>query len=298
MRVGASVLPGLVVLMLMGVASACILGCQTTNPKEELFSDNALTTPPKKPCSADGSPGAGTSPGGTAVRHSKSGASQLDAVQGDHDKVRRLCVAVCRENLQDEEQGKWRMVRSFGGYCSPASCVPHTSDASHVEQTCARIIVDLTQGQDGWGGVAWLASGWMPVTNGPNLHQLLGMDPADSKHGIRLCFSARSLGKKPVTIIGKVGGQITTGNYPDSLLPAAESGVLQLGPEWATYSIDLSRKDLSCMQSAFCVVVGLYEGNPKARIEFLVRDVYFQRYQRGHGRGGIESPVQDALTNE
>lgn len=142
-------------------------------------------------------------------------------------------------------------------------------------KTCVRVRFNLEG--SGWRGVYWLAAGWKPVRRGPNLFELLGIDPNDKGMGVRLVFHARS--DKGAGVQFKVGG-IREGEYPDSLSWPVESEWIQLSPQWTRYSLDLSSRDLSCVQGGFCFVANDTHNTAK-EIEFLIDEVYFEAFVIG-----------------
>jgi len=127
----------------------------------------------------------------------------------------------------------------------------------HSGQTCLRFEY---AGADEWAGVVWQdpPDDWGDVPGGWNL--------TGAK---KLTFWAR----------GQKGGEIVTfkfgvlgpdKKYPDSALGSLDAVVLT--PNWKQYSIDLSKKDLSCVKTGFAwTLTG--QGSP---VVFYLDDILFE----------------------
>jgi len=72
----------------------------------------------------------------------------------------------------------------------------------------------------------------------------------------------------------KVGGIGPDKRYPDSIQPAATTGVVSLTPAWQQYSIDLSGKDLHHVIGGFCWVTNTNQ-NPNGATIYL-DDIQFE----------------------
>lgn len=117
------------------------------------------------------------------------------------------------------------------------------TDNPHSEPTCIKIAYSAARSQGkGWAGIYWQ----YPDSNwGDN------PDGRDLTGATKLTFWARGeKGEEKAEF--KVGG--ITGKYPDTIQPAASTGVIILSDKWQQYTIDLADKDLSHIIGGFCWV--------------------------------------------
>ena len=116
----------------------------------------------------------------------------------------------------------------------------HDASSPHSGDTAIRIdySAQASQGQQ-WAGIYWQspAYNWGDRTGGFDLE---GAD--------RLSFWAKGAegGEKIEFFVGGIQGP-----YPDSIQPAASTGVITLSTDWQEYAIDLSNYDLSHVIGGF-----------------------------------------------
>ena len=117
------------------------------------------------------------------------------------------------------------------------------TDNPHSDPICIKIAYSAAKSQgEGWAGIYWQHpdSNWGDKIGG---YDLTG--------ATKLTFWAKGEkgGEKAEF---KVGG--ITGDYPDSLQPAATTRVVSLSDNWQKFTINLAGKDLSHIIGGFCWV--------------------------------------------
>lgn len=132
------------------------------------------------------------------------------------------------------------------------------TETPHAGKTCIKVQYTAN---DNWGGVVWQspANDWG--------EQPGGLDLTGAK---KLIFWAR--GAKGNEVASFSYGTLGKGHHKYYDSSKAEMKDVALTKEWKQFTIDLDGKDLSCIKSGFCWVVG-GKGEP---MTFFLDDIHYE----------------------